>query len=597
MAGKTVRSINKKFPGGVEDLRENSRKLIEKETNLWDFITKRTRQLSYQLLAETIDGTPKEKHQAINECSALSSNGFEAIARLAFYGLGQEWDRLKAQKSLFQGFSLLLELLSSISKLIFATLSMVVRFIATPFDYVFESMNQWIKNGGWTSYLVGNFVKGLVSIPLSPLNRLANLIGYTGNLVDGGMKLGNSLFRALKVVEGIGRDNEFIAYDALKEFEHDFARNGLGRMIKNTLRIAPEAALLSAYFIPGLQPAAALGGWAASQWPITAAMAPLANYAWLGLWGLGAAYLPYDKTINRAINWAVYDKFEIDNQGDPEDGSLVKYRKEQAEEAQGNKNAAQKAAPKDPLRQKEEESETELETESTQEFQLTFANNQRKRMPIPKGYRKGPHPGFQNEGVVYLEKDSKGEPPQGPNPTKPDEKYHIQTDDTLNPLQSIYEIPSGFMPVKTPWVNGTYRNLLALVDSEELSGHDPEASQPSAAIDPSPQPTPGRTSRSGAKSLSPRPPSQGRQVDDPEVSEEDDEDMARSEIESSLENHPQREAIGETLYDPIQTEENFRAPLAQQRFASRFDYQTSIEQAMAEEAAYVAPVARQGLAH
>lgn len=337
----TAKRFNEEFPGGIISYRKKQRREFTEETDIWSIVLSRAFSSTMQLLLETIDANPNDKAEIVKECLDKGNTGsFAAMTKLAFYGCKQEWIKLLAQKSFFQIFSLLFESLSSLIKFIFASVQVLVRFIAVPFDFAYEKLALW----GRTNWLAKG-CSWLMSIPLDAINRVANVIGYSSNLIDGGLKLATSSpLRFLKLVEsgilslgakilgsltGSQAIKNFATHkfdvvkDAWYEFWNDLLYNGAGRVLKNSFRLAPEAVILGLSLSPAapLAPAAQ----AMAQFVGGGVTATAMEYVLLGGIEAATSLLPYDRFINNVLNASVYIVFNYHTSINPKEGAVAKY--------------------------------------------------------------------------------------------------------------------------------------------------------------------------------------------------------------------------------------------------------------------------------
>lgn len=184
-----------------------------------------------------------------------------AIGSLAWYPAQKAWEQAIKEKSVVQGLYALLETLWSFFKGLFSYIQLIPRALASGLSYLYAKADQLTKGDSRAGKAAGWVCKFLLGfgIPESCLNRTANLLGYTTNLLDGA-------FRAtLAIPKFLGKAIEKTVNPWMREaethigtdFYNDLFESGLGRVLKNGLRVLPEAAVIGLYVLgPQFWPAA-----------------------------------------------------------------------------------------------------------------------------------------------------------------------------------------------------------------------------------------------------------------------------------------------------------------------------------------------------
>ncbi len=209
---------------------------------------------SYFLFTET-------EHNKLKKFNSLDSEGKEISAFRQV--LNKIWEiavaaptaegfsTAKAESSFIEyGYAGLNAFFSLFTRALPAYLQLIPRLLNAPFDWLHYRLGEMAEKGGKPMWVMARLLQLIIFLPKQALHRLANVMGYLSNLMDGALKLSMGILRfPIKILELSIRPGN--AINNLKKIWQDFKNdfiNGVWSLLKNLFRLLPEAGLLLTYF-------------------------------------------------------------------------------------------------------------------------------------------------------------------------------------------------------------------------------------------------------------------------------------------------------------------------------------------------------------
>lgn len=186
--------------------------------------------------------------------------GFRRIVHLAFRPAIKAWENALKSESLLQGLLAIIEFIWSSIKLLPTLLQLPLRMASALLHWLYAKADDWTESKDILTKVVGWVLKVLLlgrGIERC-FHRVANVIGYITNLLDGLFRV---VFSPLKFIFEFLRCSKCRSItDIFDDLFNDFIQSGLGRVLKNTLRVLPEVGVIGLYvasiYFPFLAPVA-----------------------------------------------------------------------------------------------------------------------------------------------------------------------------------------------------------------------------------------------------------------------------------------------------------------------------------------------------